>query len=93
VAAGLDPTIGIFHGKARGQLGLVYDLMEPLRPIVDCTVLKFVQSNTFQPADFCITRNGVCRLNPQLARCLAKVSSTELQAIGAEVVHWQPQKT
>jgi CRISPR-associated endonuclease Cas1 len=88
VAAGLDPTIGIFHGKARGQHGLVYDLMEPQRPIVDRAVLKFVQSNTFQPADFCIALNGVCRLNPQLARCVAKASSTELQAIGAEVVHW-----
>jgi CRISPR-associated protein Cas1 len=35
VATGLDPTIGILHGNARGQHGLVFDLMEPLRPMVD----------------------------------------------------------
>jgi CRISPR-associated protein Cas1 len=30
VAAGLDPTIGILHGNARGQHGLVYDLIASL---------------------------------------------------------------
>src|SRR5262249_9407249 len=75
VAAGLDPTIGIFHGRARGQLGLVYDLMEPLRPIVDRTVLKFVQAHAFHPADFNITSDGVCRLNPEMAKCVARVAT------------------
>jgi CRISP-associated protein Cas1 len=68
VAAGLDPTIGILHGNARGQHGLVYDLMEPLRPIVDRKVLEFVQSRTFHPADFTIRTEGICRLNPEMAR-------------------------
>jgi CRISPR-associated endonuclease Cas1 len=68
VAAGLDPTIGILHGNARGQHGLVFDLMEPLRPIVDRKILEFVQSRTFHPADFTLANNGNCRLNPELAR-------------------------
>jgi CRISPR-associated endonuclease Cas1 len=58
VAAGLDPTIGILHGNARGQDGLVFDLMEPMRPVVDRKILKFVQSRTFHPADFNLTNNG-----------------------------------
>jgi CRISPR-associated protein Cas1 len=29
VGAGLDPTIGYFHGKYRNKHALVYDLMEP----------------------------------------------------------------
>jgi len=58
LAAGLDSTIGVFHGNARGQLGLVYDLMEPLRPIVDRSVLKFVQSHAFHPADFTTAESG-----------------------------------
>jgi CRISPR-associated protein Cas1 len=72
VAAGLNPAIGILHGNARGQHGLVYDLMEPLRPIVDRKVLEFVQSRTFHPADFNLTNNGNCRLNPELARNLVR---------------------
>jgi hypothetical protein len=45
------------------------DLMEPQRPIVDRKVLEFVQAKTFHPADFTIRSDGVCRLNPEMARC------------------------
>ena len=72
VAAGLDPTIGILHGNARGKHGLVFDLMEPLRPVVDRLVLKFVQARTFHSADFALAHNGNCRLNPELARNLVR---------------------
>jgi CRISP-associated protein Cas1 len=70
VAAGLDPTVGVLHGSYAGKHGLVYDLMEPLRPIVDRKVLEFVRERTFQPADFTIRTDGVCRLNPGLAKCV-----------------------
>jgi CRISP-associated protein Cas1 len=73
VAAGLDPTIGILHGNARGQHGLVFDLMEPLRPIVDRKILEFVQSRSFHAADFTLADNGNCRLNPELARNVVRV--------------------
>jgi CRISPR/Cas system-associated endonuclease Cas1 len=36
---------------------LVFDLMEPLRPVVK--VLEFVRSHTFHPADFTIRPDGV----------------------------------
>ena len=76
VAAGLDPTIGILHGNARGQHGLVFDLMEPLRPIVDRKILEFVQSRTFHAADFTLADNGHCRLNPELARNVVRTVAT-----------------
>jgi len=41
---------------------LVFDLMEPLRPVVHRKVLEFVRSHTFHPADFTIRPDGVCRL-------------------------------
>ena len=72
-AAGLDPTIGVLHGQYRGKLGLVYDLMEPMRPVVDRQVLEFAQSRTFHPADFTIRNDGVCRLNPELARTVVQI--------------------
>jgi CRISPR-associated endonuclease Cas1 len=73
MAAGLDPTVGFLHGSARGKHGLVYDLMEPLRPVVDRKVLAFVQAHTFHSADFTIRADEVCRLNPEMARQLVKV--------------------
>jgi len=68
IAAGLDPMIGFLHGSYDGKHGLVYDLMEPLRPVVDRKLLEFVQRQTFVAGDFTLTSTGVCRLNPQLAR-------------------------
>ena len=73
VGAGLDPTIGYFHSATRKH-GLVYDLMEPLRPVIDRGVLDFVQRHVFRPGDFTLTCEGVCKLNPQLARsCVTMV--------------------
>ena len=79
VAAGLDPTIGYFHGNYRDKHALVYDLMEPLRPLVDRGVLEFVQRHVFEPGDFTLTREGGCRLNPELARAIVKVSTSILE--------------
>jgi CRISP-associated protein Cas1 len=70
---GYDPTIGFMHASNSGRDALVLDLMEPLRPIVDRGVLEFVQSQTFHPADFTIRSDGVCRLNPELARSVARI--------------------
>ncbi len=38
VAAGLHPTIGLFHANRGNAFALADDLMEPFRPLVDCTV-------------------------------------------------------
>lgn len=73
VALGLDPAIGYLHGNYRGKQGLVYDLMEPMRPIVDRRVLEFVQREIFEPGDFVLLDDGVCRLNPQLARNVVRM--------------------
>src|SRR5262245_3979085 len=66
VAAGLDPTIGYLHTCRPGRMALVYDLMEPLRPKVDCAVLDFVRSQTFIPQDFALTERGGCKLSSAL---------------------------
>lgn len=38
VAAGLHPTIGLFHTNRGNSFALADDLMEPFRPLVDCAV-------------------------------------------------------
>ncbi len=49
--------------------------MEPERPKVDRSVLEFVKANKFHAADFVIRSDGVCRLNPAMARVIVQVMS------------------
>jgi CRISPR-associated protein Cas1 len=67
-ASGLDPYLGYFHTQWRERQALVLDLMEPMRPVVDRAVLGFVQQHMFSDGDVTLRHDGVCRLNPQLAR-------------------------
>ena len=76
ISEGYDPTIGIMHEGSDGSSKFIFDLMEPERPNIDRSVLDFVKSHVFDPADFVIRTDGVCRLNPEMARLVvARVSS------------------
>ncbi|HEX7361359.1 MAG TPA: type II CRISPR-associated endonuclease Cas1, partial [Bryobacteraceae bacterium] len=39
-AAGLHPTLGLYHSNVHNAFGLADDLMEPFRPLVDLAVLR-----------------------------------------------------
>ena len=59
--------------------------MEPLRPLVDRLVLDFIRSHTFTPADFPVTKKGICRLHPQLAKRVAGLAvADERVMVGVE---------
>ncbi|MGG5812474.1 type II CRISPR-associated endonuclease Cas1 [Falsiroseomonas sp. CW058] len=45
-AAGLHPSIGIFHRHPQNAMALADDLMEPFRPMVDLAVLGLVRDGT-----------------------------------------------
>jgi CRISPR-associated endonuclease Cas1 len=75
IAEGYDPNIGYLHTSNPDRPALVFDLMEPLRPMVDRAVLQFVQSHTFHPADFTIRTDGVCRLNPEMTAHVVRIAS------------------
>jgi CRISP-associated protein Cas1 len=75
ISEGYDPTVGIMHEGNDGSSKFIFDLMEPERPKVDRAVLDFVKGHVFDPADFVIRTDGVCRLNPEMARMVGKVSS------------------
>jgi CRISP-associated protein Cas1 len=70
VAEGYDPTIGIMHEGSDGSSAFVFDLIGPERAGIDRKVLEFIKTNAFHLADFIIRSDGVCRLNPELARCV-----------------------
>ena len=77
VALGYDPTIGFIHAYGETRAALVLDLMEPLRPVVDRAILGFVHAQSFNPSDFTIRRDGVCRLNPELAKFLVRLLESQ----------------
>ena len=77
LSQGLDPAIGYLHVCRLGRVALVYDLMEPLRPLVDRLVLHFARSRTFTPNDFVLTARGVCRLHPQLSREVVQFTASD----------------
>jgi CRISP-associated protein Cas1 len=76
ISEGYDPTIGIMHEGSDGSSKFIFDLMELERPKVDRMVLDFVKSHVFDPADFVIRSDGVCRHNPEMARLVVAKMST-----------------
>ncbi|HEY1877546.1 MAG TPA: CRISPR-associated endonuclease Cas1, partial [Rhizomicrobium sp.] len=72
---------------AKNRIPLVYDLMEPLRPVVARRILEFILSHAFTPGDFTINKWGGCRLNPQMARVIAsQVSKIECRGLVKELI-------
>jgi CRISPR-associated protein Cas1 len=67
-AVGFDVACGVLHADKQNRDSLVYDLMEPLRPLVDAKVLGLLARTTFHYGDFLLANDGACRVHPQLAR-------------------------
>lgn len=65
IAAGLHPTIGLFHSNRTNAFALADDLMEPFRPLVDCTVRSIV------------THHGV-KVDSHAKQALARLIATDL---------------
>ncbi len=45
VAAGLHPTLGVFHSNEGNAMRLVDDVMEPFRPVIDLRVWQLARQN------------------------------------------------
>ncbi|MBV8143692.1 MAG: CRISPR-associated endonuclease Cas1 [Gammaproteobacteria bacterium] len=85
IVEGYDPTVGIMHEKKalRGiNPGFALDHMEPMRPVVDRAVLQLIETVTFTGADFSIQHDGVCRMNPELARRVAQLALEHCKGSG-----------
>src|ERR1700722_2569715 len=78
ISEGYDPTIGIMHERSDGSSKFIFDLMEPERPRVDRAVCDFVKRHVFNPGDFVIRTDGICRLNPEMARMVVAKVLTDL---------------
>lgn len=67
VAAGLHPTVGLFHSNEGNAMRLVDDLMEPFRPIIDLRVWQ-------------LTKKGQSEVSPDVKRALVKVLYDDMQS-------------
>jgi len=79
-AAGLHPTLGIFHSNRANAFALADDLMEPYRPLIDQMVLDLV-------------REGTAEVDPAAKLALAKITTLDLSTpIGTSPVSVQVQR-
>jgi CRISPR-associated protein Cas1 len=67
IAAGLHPTLGLFHSHQGNAMRLVDDLIEPFRPLVDAEVHR-------------LHRNGALTVNSEVKRALAGILYTDRRA-------------
>jgi len=71
VREGYDPTRGIMHEASPGATPFVFDAMEPYRAEVDREIIGFLKREPLHAGDFIVRDDGICRLNPQLAKVIA----------------------
>jgi CRISPR-associated protein Cas1 len=84
---GLDPACGFLHADSDSRLSLVFDLIEPLRAVVDARVYSFFKRETFSRGDFSTATDGRVMFNPELLRFL--VASCKLDdSISGGIVSW-----
>lgn len=57
-AAGFDPYIGFYHQLDFGRESLASDLLEPVRPQVDCFALQLFHKQILRADDFSTTASG-----------------------------------
>lgn len=71
-ATGLDCDLGLTHVDERLRESAVLDLLEPVRAKADVWALELLHKEKVHPAMFHELRDGVVRLDPDLAQLLAK---------------------
>ncbi len=85
--ANLEPNIAFLHLNSEQHHSLVFDLMEPFRPIVDAMVLAFFQKITFSKSDFYQEITSEVRMSEMLRRHIlasCRVNPVEID----QVVRW-----
>jgi CRISPR-associated endonuclease Cas1 len=80
--AGLDPYLSILHTDQETRQSLLYDIMEPVRPVAERLVLSFLLSHAFKEGEVYPQRDGRCRLDQDVCALLWPWMPTFRQALG-----------
>jgi CRISPR-associated endonuclease Cas1 len=84
---GLDPTLGILHADKDNRPSLAYDLMEPLRPLLDHWFFDWLWTATFSKRDFREDIHGFIRCTHPLTSHLAMTAAL-WRSMAESVVQW-----
>jgi CRISPR-associated endonuclease Cas1 len=74
-ASGACLAIGFLHQDKPHRHSLVFDALEPLRPLIDAKVRAFIESNTFDRGDFLRLSTGHVRMVPNLIKVVLQQTS------------------
>jgi CRISPR-associated endonuclease Cas1 len=69
-ARGLCLSIGFLHSDKKGRNSLVWDAIEPLRPLIDAKVFAFIGAHEFARRDFPQSGYNVYRLSRDVTQLL-----------------------
>jgi CRISPR-associated protein Cas1 len=86
-ALGLDPGLGLMHMDAQARDSLACDLIEPIRPMVDEYVLRWLTQQPLRREWFFEERTGACRLMGRLAERLSETAPIWAHAIAPVAEH------
>lgn len=84
---GLDPDLGLLHVDDRLRESAVFDLLEPLRSEVDVMTFQFIKRHSLRPHMFIELRDGIVRLDPDLARDIAHYLMPRLRSKALQVAN------
>jgi len=86
-ALGLDPALGVLHHDRAHRDSLALDILEPLRPVIEQTILDLVSRRRFGPVDFIETSDGQCMLTETVTHPLAESMTGWGRIVGPVVEH------
>jgi CRISPR-associated endonuclease Cas1 len=86
-AVGLDPDLGLLHVDDRLRESAIYDLLDPLRAKADVWALELAHKERLRPAFFHELRDGVVRLDPDLAGLLATTLMPRFRKAALEIAN------
>jgi len=65
-ARGLALSIGFLHADKKGRNSLVWDAIEPIRPMIDAGVFRYIRRQEFKRTDFPQTGASTFRLSREI---------------------------
>lgn len=86
-ATGLSPAVGFLHTDKLGRWSLAYDAIEPLRPMIEARLFRFVARERFASGDFVRAADGSLRLAPGLLRAVLNACAPPPQIL-VQTVRW-----
>jgi len=85
ISYGIDCSCTILHSDKENRASLTWDLIEPIRPVIDSNVLSFIKTRKLVPGDFVQQNNGVVKLSSEFSRLVSTAVDIPASIVGAGI--------